>query len=128
MADVFQLIDGEYYATSSTIADAVNRAMSESARVINLSLGGYGPDDLVMHNAIDTAASKGVVVCAAGGNGDDADNPITNPIYPGNYDSSISVVPVDSSNVRPAWADYNRYKGIAAPGVYIYITVPGNNH
>jgi glucan-binding YG repeat protein/subtilisin family serine protease len=107
-------------------------------RVINLSLGGYDAEDndTLFHNKITQAKGYGILtVCAGGNNGDSNDSDYkvdgipTNdnkPNYPSDYDEVISVVNVNSSNVRSS-SDFNNAKDIAAPGVGIYSTAFDNN-
>jgi uncharacterized repeat protein (TIGR02543 family) len=117
-------------ADSATLCGAYDIAMAQGVRVVNMSLGGYfgagGPGyyDLLLEDKIDQAAAQGIVTVCAGGNGDSNGNPITDPIFPGDYDTCISVVPTDSNNVRATYADYNSYKDISAPGVSILSTLP----
>ena len=125
---VIDVFDGQY-AYTSDITDGFNRAVSNGAEVINMSLGAYGTlsgDDLLLSQAIQNGAANGVVTVCAGGNGDDFGNPVTDSIFPGDLDACISVVPLDSSDERPEWADYNQYKDISAPGIYILSTIPSS--
>ena len=125
--NVFQNSGGNVIAYTSDILTGYQLAVKDGARVINMSLGGYGAGDsgdVALESAIDSAAQQGVVTVCAGGNGDSNNNPITDPIFPGDYNTCISVVPLDSNNTRPSWADYNQYKDISAPGINILSTLP----
>lgn len=120
----YDVFGGSGTAKTSSIIKAINRAIDEGARVINMSLGGYYNDKL-LEDAVNRAKKKKISIICAAGNGING-VPQTNRSYPADYDAAISVVPVDSADKRPSWADYNKYKDIAAPGVKIYSTLPGS--
>ena len=115
-------------AKTSDIQLAIYKAVDDGARVINMSLGGYGPqyesDDYILRTAIQSAVENNVVVVCAGGNGI-KNRPQTQPCYPADYEECISVTAVKNDN---KWAgyDYNHYKDITAPGYGIYSTIPNN--
>lgn len=110
----------DYVAYTSDVIRAIDYARGvSSVKVINMSMGGYR-DDTLSHQAIIRAYNQGIVSVCAGGN-----DGVGQPTYPSDYEECISVIPTDSGNVRPGWANYNQYKDIAAPGVSIVSTVPG---
>src|ERR1700736_2987555 len=55
-------------ASSQDIASAINWAVTNGAKVINLSLGSAGPDNVFEEPAVSAALTAGVVVVAATGN------------------------------------------------------------
>ncbi len=117
-------------AKTSDIQKAINQAVSDGARVINMSLGGYGSgyetEDHILRTAIRQAVQNNVVVVCAGGNG--IDNVAqTQPCYPADYEECISVTAAKQDNTWPRY-DYNAYKDIAAPGYSIYSTVTGGSY
>jgi len=118
--------EGNEGTDSLTLLEAYDCALLDGAQVINISLGGYQTDDIMDEYLlwyIDEAAKNGIVtVCAAGNNNTSA------KIYPGDYDSCISVVATDSDNNRASFSDHNQYKDIAAPGVNILSTLPGSQY
>ena len=132
--NVFQLVDGKAGCMDSDLIRAYEYLMSDddgngrtlaqetNTRVVNMSLGGYEQEDLAFGAIIDKASEQGILTVCAGGNGDDAGSPITSPSWPSDYESVVSVVPLDSWNERPHWADYNDAKDIAAPGIDIWST------
>jgi subtilisin family serine protease len=120
-------------STSGAIA-AINYAtrMRQSFGVnvvaTNNSWGGGGFSS-ALRDAIAAGGSAGVLCVAAAGN-ESANNDAT-PSYPANYagDAVISVAATDSSNRLATFSNYGvTTVDVAAPGVGIYSTVPGNRY
>lgn len=116
-------------ATSDAI-DAIDFALAHGAQVLNNSWGGGGYSQL-LKEAIDRARARGVLFIAAAGN--EAANNDETPSYPANYntvcDNVVSVAATDDrdglgsfSNIGAGTVD------LAAPGVRIYSTLPGNRY
>jgi subtilisin family serine protease/fibronectin type 3 domain-containing protein len=124
----------------SDIAAGVNYARLKGARVINMSLGGYG-DSAVLRDALMAAYSNSVLVAAAGNDGvcvgpgrcPDGKNGM--PFFPAAYSFVIGVEATDSvggyasfsnnDQDGPTYSGYNEgYNyAIRAPGVSIYSTM-----
>ncbi|KNZ70036.1 peptidase S8 and S53 subtilisin kexin sedolisin [Thermincola ferriacetica] len=100
------------------IADAIYWAVDHGARVINLSLGGYGYS-FTLQNAVNYALNKNVVVVAAAGN-DSTDI----PTYPAAYEGVIGVAATDEYDSDAVFSNFGSYIDISAPGTNIYSTVP----
>lgn len=106
--------DGYY----SWIAQGIVWAADNGADVINLSLGGE-VDDPFLEDACRYAYERGAVIAAAAGNESSA------VLYPAAYDAYV--LAVTASNYDDAVAGFsNRGPAVdvAAPGVYIFSTVP----
>ncbi|NLN61447.1 MAG: S8 family serine peptidase [Myxococcales bacterium] len=103
---------------ASDVARGIIWATDNGAKVISMSLGGYFPS-FTQQQAIEYAASKGVILIAAAGN----DN-IDMPHYPAYYDNVISVGAINSSNRRASFSNYGNWVDVAAPGETIYSTMP----
>lgn len=101
------------------VADGIIWATDHGAQVINLSLGGGSPSQL-LKDAVDYAVSKGVLLVAATGNS--GSNFV---LYPAHYDNVIAVGATDSSNIQAGFSNYGPEVDLAAPGVGIYSTSPG---
>jgi len=100
----------------STIAQGITYAVDHGARIINLSLRGTVPSS-VLQDAVNYAASKGVLVVAAAGNdGSSA------PVYPASYPQVLAVAATDWNDQRWSISNFGDFVDLAAPGVGIYST------
>lgn len=104
--------------TSVHIARAIDKAVQEGARVINLSLA--GPHDPMVQKAIEEAYARGIVIVAASGNAG-AKSP---PMYPAAYPQVIAVTATDANDRIYADAVRGRHVAVAAPGVDIFVAAP----
>ncbi|MBN2589005.1 MAG: S8 family peptidase [Sedimentisphaerales bacterium] len=92
--------------------------------VINMSLGGTLYSE-AMKDACDNAKTVGIVVVVAAGNEATKGNPV---VYPAAYDSVIAVAATDKNDQRAYFSSYGSYVDIAAPGVNIDSTLPGDKY
>jgi len=106
--------------SSSSLASGIDWAVSNGARVINMSLGVRASRTL--EAAVNNAWNKGVVLVAAAGNGGNQTK-----IYPGAYPNVIAVGATDNNDAKASFSTYGAsWVDIAAPGVNVYSTFP--NH
>ena len=107
---------------SSVAAKGINWAVEHGANVINMSLVSTEPSP-ILEEAINYAWNKGVVVVAAAGNlvG-------TKVVYPAYYSNCIAVAATDSNDCVASWSSQGDWVDVAAPGVDIYSTLPGNKY
>ncbi|MEY9775614.1 S8 family serine peptidase [Arthrobacter sp. MW3 TE3886] len=106
--------------SSSSLANGINWAVNNGAKVINMSLGVRASRTL--ETAINNAWSKGVVLVAAAGNGSSQAK-----IYPGAYPNVIAVAATDNTDAKASFSTYGAsWVDVAAPGVNVYSTFP--NH
>ena len=117
----------------SDIANAIQYASDEGAKIISASLGGYSYSDTA-RDAIAYANSKGVLFVAAAGNGGAdgiGDNNDVTPVYPAGYDlpNIVAVAATDPGDVLAGFSNYGKTSvDLAAPGVNILSTVPGGGY
>ena len=82
------------------------------AKVINLSLGGYGSCAAAIQEAVDEALAQGTVIVASAGNeSDDASN-----YAPGNCSGVINVGALSRSGDRAGYSNWGRRVDVSAPG------------
>ena len=116
---------------SGSDADAISAvlyAADHGARVASNSWGG-APFDQGLIDAIAYGASKGMLFVAAAGN--DGVNMDVSPEYPAAFDSDalVSVAATDSSDQMAYFSNYGATTvDLAAPGVGILSTTPGNTY
>ncbi len=107
---------------SSAAAKGIRWAVEHGAEVINISLLSTEPSR-DMEEAINYAWSKGVVVVAAAGNFIGV-----KIAYPAYYSNCLAVAATDSNDCVASWSSQGDWVDIAAPGVDIYSTLPGNRY
>ena len=120
--------DAEGDGTAATLAQAIDDAVRKGAGVINISqdtANAVAPDDK-LETAVHHALEQGVVVVASAGNdGLGGKNQIT---YPASYQGVLAVAASDRNNERASFSQSGEFVGVAAPGVDMISTVPGNGH
>ena len=107
----------------SAIVNGIAWARTHGARVINLSLGGYG-GSTTLCAAVSQALAAGVVVVAAAGN-----DGVSTPHYPSGCAGAIGVAATAPGDVSPTFSNFG-YPNVfvSAPGVNVLSTVPGNGY
>jgi thermitase len=114
---IYRVLDTAGLGDGYNIAAAVLQAVSDSCRVINLSLGMIGiHDDL--DDAIRYARDNNVIVMAAAGN-DSTDSNLIFP-FPASREYCLAVAAVDSVNLKADFSNYGDKVDICAPGTKIY--------
>lgn len=103
---------------STVVAAAINWAVDNGARIINLSLGGPFPSE-VLRRAVVRARERGALVVAAAGNcgrgGDDCTE-VNQVEYPAAFPGVLAVAATTFDDQRASYSTQGRYIGIAAPG------------
>jgi hypothetical protein len=105
------------FGSYADVAAGMIYAADIGAQVINLSLGGGSPSEL-LEDAADYAVANGSVVVAAAGN-----SPGLPVLYPAAYPSAIAVSSVDQANQLSSFSSYGPEVDLAAPGTLIYSTM-----
>ena len=117
---ILKAIDSTNFGYYSWWTEAINYAVDNGAKVINMSVGGTSYS-LTMQDAITNAYDAGVTVVAAMGNED-----TSAPSYPG---ACVNVIAVGATNdhdcrVHPFFwgggSNYGPNISVVAPGNYIY--------
>ncbi|AXK35406.1 type VII secretion-associated serine protease mycosin [Streptomyces armeniacus] len=120
--------DGEGGGTAATLASSIDYAVKAGADVINISQDtaeALKPES-ALKVAVDKALAREIVVVASAGNdGLDGDDKKT---YPASYEGVLAVASSDRNNERAPFSQSGEFVGIAAPGVDMVSTVPGDGH
>lgn len=122
--------------TTSFTSDAISalnyavmmRQRGVNIRVVNASWGST-VSNASLEAAINRAGAAGIIVVASAGNIGSDDDATSAPNYPSSYDSPaiIAVAASDASDQLWTSSNYGRSRvDLAAPGVTIVSTVPGN--
>lgn len=109
--------------TSAQVASGIVYAADQGAKVINVSLGSRAPSQTIK-DAVGYAWSKGVMLACAAGN--TAALPFI-PFYPASFPGCLPVAATDHTD-QLAWFSQYAPEGVAAPGVQILSTLPGNQY
>ena len=113
---------------TSDAVEALNYAANKGVKISNNSWGGGGYSQALL-DAINRADTSGHLFVVAAGN--DGSNNNTTPSYPSIYNSA-NIVSVAATDNKDALAYFSNYVStsvdIAAPGVGILSTLPGNTY
>ncbi|HEY9724335.1 MAG TPA: S8 family serine peptidase [Oscillatoriaceae cyanobacterium] len=96
-------------ADDATITKGIKDAVDKGAQVINLSIGGPQPSNVLL-DALNYAFDKNVAVVIAAGNDSSDVN------YPAQYDGVISVGATTASGTVPAYSSHGNQLVLVAPG------------
>jgi thermitase len=125
-----RVLDATGSGSTTTITQGVNFAWNNGAKVINLSLGGGGFDQL-FSDEISNALAHDVVVVVAAGNGDASGNSVNNdvtPTYPCNFvqPNLICVAALDQNFALASFSNFGSASvDVGAPGTNILSTFAG---
>lgn len=128
-----KVLNAEGDGSDADIVAGIQYAVTNRAKVINASFGGYGFSN-TLYNAISAANNTGTLLIAAAGNGGDdgiGDNNDLLPVYPAGYNlpNIISVAATDQDDRRTPFTNFGPTTvDVAAPGVYILSTLPQNRY
>lgn len=109
-----------FTASELTLLSAISNAVSNGAKVINMSFEGIKPNSFVF-GVISNLTKLGIIFVAAAGNY--STNTDEEPVYPGSYSSVISVASVNAQRKISSFSNYGNGVDIAAPGEDIISTM-----
>jgi hypothetical protein len=108
-----------------TVADAIDFAVANGAKVINLSLGGevnpFENGGSISCAAVERAFAADVVVVVAAGNAGGYGNPLNEPA---SCKGALSVAAIDEALARTSFSSYDSTVRISAPGRRVVAAVP----
>ncbi len=103
----------------NNLARAIDYAVENGARIINLSLYAKNRPPKAVEDALRRAWEKGVIVVTIAGNeGQDRVNPL------GAYDFVLTVSAVDKADRRASFSNFGPEVDVAAPGAEIPVLLP----
>lgn len=108
--------------TTYNILKSIDWAVSQGARVINMSFA--GPRDPSLERTLKKAYDQGVVLIAAAGNA----GPKSPPLYPGADPSVIAVTATDVGDRGFKMANQGPYVSVASPGVDVLAPAPQESY
>ena len=125
-ADLYavKVMGGDGSGSDSDIAAGIEWCADMDVDVINMSLGGPEPGQ-ILEDAVRYAYENGTLVVAAAGNAG-PDNP--NIDYPAKYDECIAIAATNSRDDVPQWSSRGETVELAAPGEDILSTVPDDEY
>ncbi|MEQ8705834.1 MAG: S8 family serine peptidase [Phaeodactylibacter sp.] len=123
-----KVLNASGMGTQKSIINGMIKAADGGADVISMSLGGLSNQskERAYRKAVEYANENGAIVVAAAGNA----NRNARNYVPAAVDGVISVSAVDQELRKAVFSNYvtDLKRGVAAPGVGIYSTIPGNQY
>ncbi|MFH2034823.1 MAG: S8 family serine peptidase [Candidatus Zixiibacteriota bacterium] len=113
----YRVLDTTGAGDGYAIAAAILRAINDSCKAINLSLGMVG-DNEAIDDVLQYAKDNNVMVVAAAGNDSSGSN-LTFP-FPASRINSIAVAALDTMNLKADFSNYGEKVDLCAPGTAIY--------
>jgi thermitase len=111
-------LDANGTGYEDNLANAIYDAIEKGANILSLSWGG-DQDSQLIHEAIQYAYSKNVLIVAAAGN-----QASDTKFYPAAYPEVVSVVATDQNDNLASFSEYGDWIELSAPGVDILSTMP----
>jgi hypothetical protein len=111
--------------TISSLGNSIRYAIDSNVDIINLSLGlANRTHSNLIEELILEAVNSGITVVNAAGNSN------SNTMYscPSHIDEAIIVSSIDNNNNKAYTSNYGPNIDVAAPGVNIYSSIPGDNY
>lgn len=108
----------------ASVARGVRWATDNGARIINMSLGG-SRDSQTLREAIQYAASRGVLIIASSGNEREQGNPVN---YPAAYPEVLAIGATGNNDTVTGFSNTGDYVALAAPGVGLWTTMLDGNY
>jgi len=114
------------YITSAEVAEGLDYATANGARILNMSFGGddFGPEgDPIVNEAIDNAFAGNVLLTGSAGNADTA-----KVTYPAAYYNVMAVASTNGEDMKTGHSSFGPWVDISAPGTDIVTTDLGGEY
>lgn len=125
-----KFLSGKGEGTTSDAIRSIDYAVKNGARVLSNSWGGpKDAENAALKEAVERAKDKGVLFIAAAGN--ETNDNDSSPTYPASFDNDnmITVAATDRNDRMAYFSNWGKKSvHLAAPGVDVYSTVPGNKY
>lgn len=115
-----RVADHQGLATYEQLANGIQYAADQGAKIINLSLGATAYSK-ILHQAVKYASDKGCLLIGAAGN-----DKANSPVYPACFEEVMCVVATNGENRLTLNTNVPKEAEIAAPGKDIFATWPLN--
>jgi thermitase len=112
-------LDDRGDGTYADVIEALDWAVDQGARIVNLSLAGDTPSE-ALAAAVSDAQARGVLVVAAAGN-----NGTSALTYPASLPGVLSVAALDSADAPVPVSTFGPWVRLGAPGLGVRATLPG---
>lgn len=106
------------------VARGIRYAVDQGAKVINLSLSGYGDFPAIRH-AVTYAQRKDVLIVAAVGNRQQQG---AAPSFPASYEGVLGVGAIDNTGARTQGSQVGDYVDLVAPGAGVLAATRAGGH
>jgi len=115
-----KVLDANGSGSMGGVADGIRYAAANGARIINLSLGGPGPDAYMAAAVKAANEANALVICAAG---NESTNNDKHPVYPASLAApNVIAVAATDPNAGRTIADYSNFGKLTVP-----IAAPGSS-
>jgi subtilisin family serine protease/subtilase family serine protease len=114
----YKVCDAGGYCNDFDVELAIDRAIADGAKVINMSLGGSEYTES-LNEAVQDAWNAGIVIVAGAGN-----DGTTDLFYPAALEHVLSVGAFDEEGHRASFSNYGPWVDISAPGNVIMSSYP----
>lgn len=114
--------DSGNWTYSSNLIQAIQSCKDAGSKVVNMSLGG-SQGNTSEQNAMQQFLDGDLLLIAAAGNSGN-----TSLSYPASYNAVVSVAALDSNRNLASFSQRNAQVELAAPGVRVNSTYPGNRY
>lgn len=116
-----KVLDAQGSGSADQVAQGVQYAADQGARIINLSLGSPACSQ-TLADAVNYAFDRGAIIVAAAGNDGSAVG------YPARHERVVAVAATDNQDGLATFSNRGPEVDVAAPGVAILSTVPGGGY
>lgn len=125
-----RVLDATGVGSTASVISGISYAVTNGAKVINMSLGGGGTFDQASSDAITSAQNANVLVLVAAGNNATNNDATITPDWPCNFTQPnlICVAALDQNYALASFSDWGTTSvDVGAPGTNIYSTWAGTS-